>query len=148
MGKSSMNRAIPGFVAIAGLILVMVGCSGAVGPKVKGQVLLDGKAVEGARIVFEGKGGSTAITDSEGRFYLDGTTFKSVQPGAFVVRISKYVDKKTGKPPAEEDYDQMIASGAFKNALPNKYAAAEENPLSVEIKEGINELKPFELKSK
>ena len=137
------------FFAIGGLILVLAGCSGGtVGPKVKGQVLLDGKGVARAHVMFHGKGGTTTFTDDEGNFFLDGTTYKSVQPGKYVVRITKYVDKKSGQPVDAEDYGMLVASGKIKNILPDKYGAEEENPLVADIKEGLNELPPFQLKSK
>jgi hypothetical protein len=142
-----MRFSLPLFV-FAGLIFCLAGCSGATGPQIKGQVLLDGKPVAGARVEFHGKGGSVAVTDDEGKFYLDGTAFKKVEPGSYIVRVSKYVDRKTGKAPNAEEYDQLVAAGTIKNSLPEKYGAAEMNPLTAEIKEGLNELKPFELKSK
>jgi hypothetical protein len=131
------------------IVVVFLGCSNVVGPKVKGQVLLDGKPVSGARVMFYGKGGGGSVTDGDGKFYLDGSAFKTVQPGKYIVMVSKYVDVKSGKPIEAEDYDQVVASGKAKNELPDRYSRNEENPLSgIEIKDGMNELKPFELKSK
>lgn len=131
------------------VVVFVTGCSNVVGPKVKGQVMLDGKPVAGARVMFYGKGGGGAVTDNDGKFYLDGSTFKTVQPGQYIVMVSKYVDIKTGKAIEGEDYDQVIASGKAKNEIPAKYSRNEENPLTnIEIKDGMNELKPFELKSK
>lgn len=130
------------------LVVFLASCSGAAGPRVKGQVLLDGKAVEGARVVFHGDGGNVTVTDAEGKFSLDGTTFKSVKPGKYIVRITKYVDKKTGQAIDPEQYDQVLAAGTAKNFLPDKYGGDEMNPLSGEIKAGENALPPFELKSK
>jgi hypothetical protein len=131
------------------VIILVPGCSsGNVGPSVKGQVLLDNKPVAGARVAFHGKGGAQTVTDQDGKFFLDGTAFKSVQPGKYIVRITKYVDKKTGKVPETDDLDNKIAAGEVKNELPAHYGAAEENPLIADISAGANELKPFELKSK
>jgi hypothetical protein len=143
-------RLVPRFISLTSLFLIFaIGCSGPVGPSVKGQVLLDGKPVSGARVVFEGKGGSLAVTDDNGKFHLDGSTFKKVDPGVYIVRVSKYIDAKTGKTPDSDDYEQMVAAGTFKNALPDIYAGNEGNPLTgIEIKEGQNELAPFQLKSK
>jgi hypothetical protein len=134
------------FVAI---IVVLPGCSsGPTGPSVKGQVLLDGKPVAGARVVFHGKGGATTVTDNDGKFFLNGSTYKNVQPGKYLVMIAKYVDKKTGKAPDPEDVDNLLAAGKLKSELPEHYGAMEENPLIAEIKEGANELQPFQLKTK
>ena len=130
------------------LVLLAVGCSGGtVGPKIKGQVLLDGAPVSRARVNFEAKGiGTTATTDAEGKFFLDGTMFKTLKPGKYIVRIAKHVDKKTGEVPTEDELGQLRASDGLKNVLPEKYDAREENPLVVEIKDGLNELPPFQLK--
>jgi hypothetical protein len=129
-----------------GLLLVVAGCSSQVGPSVKGQVLFDGKPVAGARVIFEGKGGNATVTDKDGKFFLDGKQFKSVKPGTYVVRITKHVDK-SGQEVPEDKYDDLIAANELVNKLPPQYGAAEENPLSAEIKEGANELPPFQLKS-
>jgi hypothetical protein len=145
LGRMRM-RIPPGLVSISCLFCALAGCSGTAGPSVKGQVLFDGKPVSDARVVFEGVGGSAAATDEEGKFHLDGTTFKTVKPGKYIVRISKLVDKKTGKVPDREDYDQLLAADGLKNLLPAKYNQKEENPLIAEIKEGANDLPPFQLK--
>ena len=139
-------RNLPALVSIFCMFFALAGCSGTVGPSVKGQVLFDGKAVSDARVVFDGVGGSAAVTNEEGKFYLDGTTFKTVKPGKYIVRVSKLVDKKTGKVPDREDYDQLLAADGLKNLLPAKYNQKEENPLIAEIKEGANDLPPFQLK--
>jgi hypothetical protein len=139
-------RNFPALVSISCLVCALAGCSGQVGPRVKGQVLFEGKPVSEARVIFEGAGGSAAVTDEEGKFYLDGTTFKTVKPGKYIVRVSKLVDKKTGKVPEREDYDQLHAADKLKNLLPARFNQNEENPLVAEIKEGVNELPPFQLK--
>jgi hypothetical protein len=144
-----MRFAVNVFFLFSLFVVFVTGCSDVVGPKVKGQVLLDGKPVAGARVMFFGKGGGGSVTDSDGKFYLDGTTFKTVQPGKYIVMVSKYVDMKTGKAFEGEDYEQAVAAGKAKSELPERYGRNEENPLTgIEIKDGMNELKPFELKSK
>ena len=97
-------------------------------------------------MIFEGKGGNITITDKDGKFFLDGKQFKSVKPGTYVVRITKYVDK-SGQDVPEEKHDDLLAAGELVNKLPFQYGAPEENPLNAEIKEGANELPPFQLKS-
>src|SRR5215475_5479123 len=99
-------RATSGFLFV-NLLLLLAGCSGQVGPSVKGQVLFDGKPVGGARVIFEGKGGNAAVTDKDGKFYLDGRQFKSVKPGTYTVRISKHVDK-SGNDVPEDKYDDLL----------------------------------------
>jgi hypothetical protein len=144
-----MRFAVSVIFFFSAVVVFVTGCSDVAGPKVKGQVLLDGKPVAGARVTFTGKGGGGGVTDNDGKFYLDGSTFKTVQPGKYIVLVTKYVDMKTGKAIEAEDYEQLIAAGKAKNELPARYSQNEENPLTgIEIKNGMNELKPFELKSK
>lgn len=137
------------FLSVAGLCLLLAGCSGRVGPTVKGQVMLDGQPLGQARVVFEGKsGGALATTDAEGKFFLDGTLHKTLQPGSYTVRVTKFVDKKSGEVPSENDYEQLLITGQVKNLVPAQYDKSEGNPLTAEIKEGANDLKPFEIKTK
>lgn len=124
----------------------LVGCSGgSTGTTVKGQVLYDGKAVSDAQVLFHGDGGSSAFTDQEGKFYLDGTFGQTIKEGSYRVVVTKYVDKK-GKIPEPEELEQLEAAGLVKSALPPIYADQEVTPLTAEIKPGANELEPFELK--
>jgi hypothetical protein len=136
-----------GFVAC--LVVALAGCSaGGSGINVKGQVLLDGKALAGAHVVFEGPGGSSATTDSDGNFEIKSATkFDSIKPGKYFVYITKYVDKK-GNAPDPEERDQLIAAKLLKNLVPAKYSDPESNVLTEEIKEGANNLAPFKLTSK
>lgn len=139
--------------AMMGLIVLFLaagGCSSSpTFPKIKGQVLLDSKPVSEARITFEGPGGNVATTDEEGKFEFDGSgPYKTLKPGKYIVVVTKIVDAKTGQVPPPEDYEQVEAAGTGKSVIPFKYTDRESSPLNVEIVEGSNELKPFELKSK
>jgi len=129
--------------------LALLGCGGgAVGPSVKGQVLLDGQPVAEARVEFQGKGGQTAVTDKDGVFELNGKTpFKTVQPGTYKVTVTKFVDA-SGQPIPPDQYEMIKMTGKAKQSLPKKYTERTSTDLSADIKEGKNELKPFELKSK
>ena len=133
------------------LAAILAGCGsggGGSGLKVKGQVLLDSKPLTDAQLTFEGPGGKLATTDAEGKFELDGRTpATSLKPGKYVVLVNKWVDKK-GNPIDKEDLEQHKSAGTAKNLVPQKYWDIEFAPLTAEIKEGVNELKPFELKSK
>ncbi len=119
-------------------------------PRIKGQVLLDSKPVSEARVTFEGPGGgNVATTNEEGKFEFDGSgPYKTLKPGKYIVLVGKIVDKKTGKVPPPEDYEQMVAAGTGKSVIPYIYTERETSPLNVDIVEGANDLKPFELKSK
>jgi hypothetical protein len=140
-------RFLPGCLLL--VLLASGGCSNVIGPQVKGQILLDGKPLAGANVEFTGgPGGSHAITDDDGKFYLDGTVYKTVKPGKYLVQVTKYVHRKTGKAAADpEELGQWQAQDQVKNIVPAKYGPA-DNPLSADIKEGMNELPPFQLKSK
>jgi hypothetical protein len=131
----------------------LIGCSGGGNfPRIKGQVLLDGKAVSQARVEFKGEtGGNVAMTDDEGKFEFDGSSvFKTLKVDKYKVTISKYVYiGKSSKIPEPEDYGQLEASGLGKNILPAAYFDPAFTPFTgIEIKEGMNELPPFQLKSK
>lgn len=132
------------------LFLAIGGCSSNPAfPKIKGQVLLDTKPVSEAQVTFEGPGGNVAVTNEEGKFEFDGTSaYKTLKPGKYIVIVTKMVDKKTGKVPPPEDYEQMVAAGTGKSVIPDIYTERETSPLNVDIVEGANDLKPFELKSK
>src|SRR5262245_9632530 len=141
-----------GFLTLCSFIagcLALVGCSGgAIGPRVTGQVLLDNNPVAEAQVEFVGKGGRSTVTDKDGKFEFDGTSpFKTVKPGSYKVTVTKYVDKK-GQALKPEDLEMAKAAQEVKLALPPQYAEANTTPLDAEVKEGKNELKPFELKSK
>jgi hypothetical protein len=129
--------------------LALIGCGGgATGPRVKGQVLLDSQPVADARVEFQGKGGQSTVTDKDGKFEFDGTSaYLTVKPGTYKVTVTKYVDLK-GNKLEPEDYEMQKAAGLVKHGLPAKYADVGTTDLTAEIKEGKNELKPFELKSK
>ena len=142
-----------GFVTLccfSACCLVLMGCSGgAAFPKIKGQVLLDNEPVSDARVEFKGKAGQTAVTDKDGKFEFDGSSpYLTLKPGTYKVVITKLVDKKTGAAITPENYPQQMFAGTAKNSLPPVYEKENTTPLTAEIKEGNNELKPFELKSK
>ena len=136
-------RGFLAFVYLACFCVILAGCSGGGGSghRVKGQVLLDGKAVSDAHVVFEGDGGNTAVTNAEGKFEFTGATpFTTLKPGKYRVMISKYVDIKTGNTPDKEDLEQLKAAGTIKNLVPAKYSDLEMDVLTADIKEGANDL--------
>lgn len=130
--------------------LTLIGCSGGgAGPRVSGQVLLDGQPVSEAQVEFQGKGGRSTVTDKDGKFEFDGSSpFKTIKPGTYKVTVTKYVDIKTGQALEADKVEMAKAANEVKYALPQIYADANSSPLSSDVKEGKNELKPFELKSK
>jgi hypothetical protein len=133
-----------------GLAITIIGCGGSSGdPVVKGSVNFDGKPLPQARVNFEGdKSGANTMTDDQGKFEIAITGPYALQPGSYLVTISKFTDKKGVVPPPEE-VEQLVAAGMVKNNVPAKYGDRANTPFTgVEIKKGVNELPPFELKSK
>jgi hypothetical protein len=130
--------------------LALLGCSGGPNnPTIKGQVLLDGQPLAGARVFFQGgdKAGNGAVTNEDGKFAFDAShPQNTLKPGMYKVTITKLVDVKTGQAPPAGDEEMLAASGNAKNSLPPIYAQPQTTPLSAEIKQGPNELKAFELK--
>jgi hypothetical protein len=101
-------------------------------------VLLEGNPVPNVVVIFHPKNSSDpkvvrsyARTDSEGRFTVSTYTIDDGVPaGRYVVTIMN---------PDGED-------GA--NLLPPRYASLHASGLEAEIKEGVNELPPFQLRRK
>ena len=121
---------------------------------VSGTVTYNGKAVEGADLVFnpesEGRAAS-AKSDASGKFHL--TTLDphdGAQPGNYKVSISKkeminpmtaeeaedWFHKHSGPPPPRK----------IKNDLPEKYAEDKTSGLTATVKEGGSNEFNFELK--
>jgi hypothetical protein len=146
-----MRRRLARLALPSAVVLIIAGCSGG-GNRVTGKVLLDGNPLAGAEVRFEkgGKAGAdkfVARTDEEGKFEIVPIGGRSIEPGKYVVLISKYVDK-TGKQTAPEEVEQLRAAGTAKNIVPEKYNDPSSPNLTAEVKEGKTELAPFDLKTK
>lgn len=138
--------------------LLLVGCGkAATGTRVSGTVTLDGKPLPGAELEFapleasETIGGDTVISDAEGRFEIVPDSRKQgLSPGQYGVRVSKWVDPKTGQPPeTPEDLEQLKLAGMLKNAVPFKYSDPESNPLlTVSLQPGTNRDVRLELRTR
>jgi hypothetical protein len=168
-----MLRKISGLLLVAGF-LGMIGCGASLKP-VEGVVTLDGKAVEGATVVFiaeDGSGNTTSgLTDANGKFTLRAGTQKGVLAGNYKVLITKTRAVGAGgsagmKPGSEEYLDLMKKKGNFRKSgggpmagappdtgggtgseLPEKYATAEKTPLTCKVPPDTTPVK-FELSSK
>lgn len=149
-------------------LVLLAGCSGGEDQWTKelpetveasGVVLLDGKPVERAAIVFApvppGKHPAQGLTDSEGEFHLKAFPAKEgAVPGSYQVGVTKNVETGAGPPKDPsfygEDAEHAAESPApieFKNVLPQQYANPANSGLTVEIPPGgTSELK-IELKS-
>jgi hypothetical protein len=116
---------------------------------VKGKVLFKGQPVEGAQVVFrpaaESAGGDSqkgsAAPNSYGDVKSDGTFTLRTEPigegapaGDYAVMISWYT---------RTNPDDPLSS---KSKLPAKYADPTSPILKATVKEGNNELPPFDLK--
>jgi len=136
--------------------LALAGCGGGGGATVTGSVTLDGTPVSDAEVTFEPfdrtqrLGNEIVRTDSSGKFEVKPhPKKKGLAPGKYVVYVSKWVNKTTGKVPDADQMEMDKAGNLLKNALPYKYSNREEAAvLTAEIKSGKNELAPFALQSK
>jgi hypothetical protein len=144
------------------LLVVLPGLSCGGGAKkgvhpVQGQVLLDGKAVPNAIVVFHRVGETNpqearpyGRTDQEGRFsiqtYLDGNA-RSLSDGApagkYKVVVAEAADENQ---PVREEIGDDNPRRRRPSRIPAQYANPETSGLSVNVNEGRNELAPFELK--
>lgn len=138
-------------LAVVASTVLTSACSSRKGGKVAGCVLLDGRPLADAQVSFQPESATVAVnqarTDAEGRFVVQPDKVgRTLPPGAYRVHIHKYV-QKDGQPPPAEDLDMLIASGTLRNVVPERYSSNEQSP-KVEIKNGDNDLPPFELKSR
>ena len=155
-----MSHLISGRPALAAACLALLataGCSDGIDrsvTNVTGTVLMDGKPLAGAQVVFYPKdklslGDSIpASTDEDGKFFLVKNIQSDVilKPGMYRVLVGKFSSKPppNAKPPEEDpDYD------AFRgyNILPSVYNLKGKSPNIVEVKSGDNDF-TVELKSK
>jgi len=152
-----MKRLLPTLPLLFGtLTLLLGGCSGSgKGPVIKGTVTLDGKPLDHAEVAFEpierGSqiGGDIVKTDENGQFEIVSSSRKhGLKPGKYYAKVSKWVDKKTGKLPDPGtmegiDADQLRMAGKLKNVVPDRYSSSDfpGGLFQVEVKAGDNDLK-------
>lgn len=145
-----------GFPVILLAGLLSVGCGKTAGDipptaPVSGVVLLDGKPVDGAMVVFApvggGRYGAYAITDSAGRFELKASEdVKGAVPGKYRVQVTKLVREGAGSQfLVQEDLEHALKAGGAsrpgqegqtKNVLPQKYANPETSGIEVTVPQG------------
>jgi len=137
--------------------VAFTGCKGKGGVYVSGQATIDGKPLDYATLEFlpaeRGSkiGGDTVQTDAQGNFTIEpDKRKKGLEPGTYAVRVSKWVDKKTGKPPdPPEMFEQLKAANMLKNVVPYRYMDPNADaPIKVEIKAGKNEGVKIEVQGK
>ena len=105
-------------LGLSGLVVVFgCGSQGDLVP-VSGQILWDGKPLEGATVFFMPTGRGTmgsALTDASGRFTVKTGLRKGIRPGEYVVVV-----QKTEQPPDPYEYPRLIT--------PPKYADTRTSP--------------------
>lgn len=110
---------------------------------VRGQVLLDGKPLAEAAVVFhrlDEQGRSlTATTSADGRFQLTSYEPEDGAPaGQYAITVEHRALVKEG--------DEMMRTG--RNLLPARYADPSRSGLRCSVQAGRNELPPWPLRSR
>lgn len=138
----TIGRLPVALLALVAVLLPSLACSSRQGPPrkpthpVEGRVLFEGKPVHNVLVVFHPTGPdaadqpqSTARTDHEGRFKLSTYDLYDGAPvGKYAVTIT-----------AEEDQGSI-------GELPGIYASPQTSGITVEVREGMNSLAPFQLR--
>jgi hypothetical protein len=141
-----LNWAPPARVVAAVMVIMLSGCSKApprlATQPVEGQVLWNGKPLEGAQVVFYAQGeldasvrSPRARTGPDGRFHI-GTYDKAdgAPEGQYAVTVVRF-------PMVQKGSDSVPGP----NALPRKYANPKTTDLRLQIVKGANSLPPLEL---
>ncbi len=110
------------------------GANGGFAP-VKGRVLLDGKPVDGAAVLFEPESGgvpATGVTNSNGEFSLSTTGHGA---GAAIGKHGVSVSKQVIAQPNRKVEESEIV--AMKSETPEKYASPRTSGINIEVKSGM-----------
>lgn len=122
-------------------LVILAGCGGDSGfAPVSGRVLLDGKPIEGAAVLFEPESGgvpATGVTNANGEFSLSTTGHG---PGAAVGKHGVSVSKQVVAQPNRKVEEGEIV--AMKYLTPEKYASSRTSGINIEVKRGLS---PVEL---
>jgi hypothetical protein len=129
------------------LAALAAGCGGPV--DVQGKVLMDGKPLAKATVVFvpeEGGLEAGAVTDEEGSFRLSTSKSDGAKPGEYLVTVSKKDWPPGVTPPGPKELT-FGAMAKMKEVVPRKYTSQERTPLRVTIPRGgvkdlVLEVKP------
>jgi hypothetical protein len=115
---------------------LLCGCGSGDGlAPVQGRVLLDGKPVEGAAVMFEPDAGgvpATGVTDAGGEFSL---TTSGQGAGATIGKNSVSVSKQVVAQPNRKIEESEIVE--MRSETPVKYASPRTSGLSIEVKRGM-----------
>jgi hypothetical protein len=134
---------ISSFLAVAGLVVVLAGCSGEGAGKlaVKGTVNFESKPLDKGFIVFEMEGDKSGFRSGanveNGKFALDQKN--GLKPGKYIVRVSSTDATNTLKP----DEAPGIAPPPAKEKIPSSWNGESKN--TVEAKAGATDFN-FDIK--
>jgi hypothetical protein len=124
--------------------------------EVHGKVLYKGQPARGAVVVFHPKPDKgvdtirpTAIAQEDGSFTLtDHTGKEGAAAGTYVVTIVWPEEKKPeeGQPKKRVRWDTASELSTPPDRLRGRYASPAKSNIVVEVKPGVNQLEPFDLK--
>ena len=120
--------------------------------KVEGTVTLNGKPVDGAKVMYspldEGGAPAYGLSDASGKYVvqtMQGRIGEGTTPGNYKVTVSKSIDVPTGKMrPTPEGREEPIVEG--KDLLPIKYKFVANSPLNKTVEPGKTNVIDLELK--
>jgi len=150
--RSSLATRARLVLLLALLVVLSTGC-GPKGPPtfdvapVKGTVTMQGQPLADADVTFyfdgtppQGYIGSTAKTDSAGKYELITNAQKGAPPGSYKVTVSRFVDKSgnvpKNDPEAGSDVEQMLQSGVLTQSVPPTFSDREQTQKTAEVVAG------------
>ncbi|MEX0794881.1 MAG: carboxypeptidase-like regulatory domain-containing protein [Pirellulaceae bacterium] len=146
-------RILLAMATVAGLV-TLSGCAAEGVPSdmasVSGQVTYNDSPVADATVIFMGSSNNKSAagkTDEEGKFSLAMGTTPGVEPGEYVVTVTKTESPKQEYLPQDHpDYasQRPPRQNQTKQLLPAKYASGKATPLKATLAEGENDV-PLEL---
>ena len=113
-----------------------IGCGGPV--NVEGKVVMGGKPLTGAQILFVPVAGGLEagdVTDEEGKFQVKNPQKLGVVPGEYRVTVSKK-DYPPGMKRPDAHQMTIALTAKMKETLPAKYTVQDKTPLRVTVPRG------------
>jgi hypothetical protein len=135
---------------VFGLLAILSGCGSKVSVNdIPGSVSVDGKAPEGAVVMFHPMDASvpnvaTGQTGADGKFRVNYDKKVGIPAGKYKVTV---VWPDPASKPTESQKMMGIAPDA-PDLLGGKYASKASTPLEMEVTSGMKELPPIEVKGK
>jgi hypothetical protein len=128
-------------LAAASACVLAASCGGSAGKlyPVTGKVFYMGQPAEGASVVFQPANSGPDSVMPFGTVGSDGTFKLSTRDRGDGAPAGEYVVLVTWFPPNARELDNP------QNKLPGRYASPTETTLKATVKEGPNELEPFQL---